>query len=471
MTTKFELNKQAYRYLFDNASDAMWIHDTTGIIRDANLATEKLTGYFRAELIGMSVVQLLCPESLEKARGIKQSLHKGETFAQPYEQRLTRKDGTVRIVQISSNKVLIKGEIRGYQHIARDISEERTAQAMLSEIVSGTPIPTFVINREHKVTHWNKALESISHMGAREMVGTDGQWQPFYPDKRPTMADLIVDGVSAKEIESFYSVTVERSGIIEGACRANGFYPALGENGIWLHFTASPIKNEKGQVIGAIETLEDITEEKQLQENTHRYVQLITQAQEEERKRISRELHDDMSPPLLLTIQRLDAAASQVSPRVSSPMKKGLEDLRNLALEALEGLRRCAQDLRPRILDDLGLIPALEWMAEALTKNFGIEAKIEIAGSERPLPAEMQLLLFRIVQEAFSNIRRHSGASNAVVRLEFTSNKVRLTVTDNGKGFWIPTQTESLAATGKLGIIGMKERAGLLDGKLRSTHT
>ncbi|GAI53051.1 unnamed protein product, partial [marine sediment metagenome] len=212
--------------------------------------------------------------------------------------------------------------------------------------------------------------------------------------------------------------------------------------------------------------LQDITEEKQLEENTRYYVQLITRAQEEERKRIARVLHDEVAPSLLLITQRLDTTTSGTRPRLPESLKENLEGLRSQAIEALEGLRRCAQDLRPGILDDLGLIAALEWMTEELVKDYGIDAHLEIVGTEHTLPAEVQLLLFRIAQEALSNIRRHAKASMAVVKLEFGDNKIKMTVSDNGKGLELPTRVEDLAGTGKLGIIGMYERARLLGGTL-----
>jgi two-component system sensor histidine kinase DegS len=196
------------------------------------------------------------------------------------------------------------------------------------------------------------------------------------------------------------------------------------------------------------------------------YVQLITKAQEEERKRVARELHDEVAPTLLLLTQRLDTISTTARPRLPAPLEEQIEDLRAHTVEALESLRRCAQDLRPRILDDLGLVAALEWMAEGLAKNYRIDARVEIEGTERSLPAEVQLLLFRIAQEALGNIRRHAEASMAAVKLEFGDKSIKMTVTDNGKGFEVPPQVEDLASTGKLGIVGMCERARLWRGNL-----
>jgi len=280
------------------------------------------------------------------------------------------------------------------------------------------------------------------------------------------MADLIVDEASADEIEAYYRDKCKKSRLIDGAYEAEDFFPALGEHGKWLHFTASPIKNEVGEIIGAVEILQDITEEKQLQENIRFYGQLITRAQEEERKRISRELHDDVSSSLLLLIQRLDTVVPNNRVGQSRALKGKLEVLRSSAMDALEHLRRCAQDLRPRILDDLGLVAALEWMAEDMEKSRAIKAHVEVTGIQRDLPAEVQLPLFRIAQEALSNVRRHAEASTVVVKLLLRNDSITMTVSDNGKGFKVPQRMEDLISVGSVGIMGMSERARLLGGTL-----
>ncbi len=465
METRFELTEQNYRYLFENASDAMWVQDVKGNIVDANMACERLTGFAHQELLNKSVNEFITGEFLELAREVRRKLLDGEEITQPYEQRLVRKDGSTGIMKMSTSLVIIDGEIRGFQHVARDVTEEKRAEEMLSKIIDGSPIPSFVVNREHKITHWNTAIESLSGISEREMIGTAEQWRAFYTEKRPTMADLIVDGASIDEIEAYYHDKCEKSHLIEDAYEAEDFFPALGESGKWLHFTASPIKDKDDEMIGAIETLQDITEEKKMQENMHFYVQQITRAQEDERKRIARELHDESSPPLLLLIQQIDRITLSKR-RLSRPLKESLEELREQAVEALEGLRRCAQDLRPRIVDDLGLLPALEWMADNLLEDYGIDTKVEIIGSERSLPDEVQLILFRIAQEALSNIRRHAEATGAWITLEFHNDRTVLTVKDNGKGFKLPPRIGDLASNGRLGLAGMQERAQLINGNL-----
>ncbi len=462
----FELTEQNYRYLFENASDAMWVQNMEGDIADANKACEKLTGFTRAELLRKNVRELVTGEFLSQARKVRHKLLNGEEITQPYEQGLVRKNGAIRVMKMATSVIIIDGTARGFQHVARDITEEKQLQEMLSKIINGSPIATFVIDKQHKITHWNTAIASLTGLNAPEMVGTDRQWQAFYTKQRPTMSDLIVHGASAGEIEAYYGGKYKKTSLIEGAYEAEDYFPELNEHGKWLHFTASPIKNEDGETIAAIETLQDITEEKQLQENMHFYVQLITKAQEEERKRLARELHDEVSTSLLLLTQRLDAVASSIRSRQSQELKEKLETLRKQAIEALEYLRRYAQSLRPRILDDLGLLPALEWMAEDMENTYRIKARVEVKGPQRDLPTEVQLLVFRIAQQALSNTGRHSEASAATVKLDFSEDAVTMTVNDNGRGFELPSRLEDMASVGKLGIMGMKERARLLGGTL-----
>lgn len=145
------------------------------------------------------------------------------------------------------------------QKIRRELVEsERTTY----QIIQGSTIPTFVINKDHVVTHWNKACEKLTGLSADEMVGTNKQWAPFRSGERPTMADVIVDEMKVEDIKRFYGAKWCKSDLAEGAYEAEEFFPNIGENGKWLFFTAAPIKRPDGELIGAIETLWDKTEEK-----------------------------------------------------------------------------------------------------------------------------------------------------------------------------------------------------------------
>lgn len=136
----------------------------------------------------------------------------------------------------------------------------------LSQIIEGSPIPTFVINADHVVTYCNKAYENLRGMPASDLIGTDRQWTSFYSSKRPVLADLIVDNAPEEEFERLYGGKYRKSSVVEGAYEAEDFFPALGEKGRWVFFTAAPLKDSNGRIIGAIETLQDITERKEAEQ-------------------------------------------------------------------------------------------------------------------------------------------------------------------------------------------------------------
>ncbi|MBA3012336.1 MAG: PAS domain S-box protein [Proteobacteria bacterium] len=136
----------------------------------------------------------------------------------------------------------------------------------LSQIIQGSMIPTFIINNEHILTHWNRACEELTGHDAYELVGTDRQWVPFRSAKRPTMADVIVGQMSEADVRKYYGSSWRKSKIIKEAYEAEEFFPHLGESGKWIFFTAAPIKSPDGKIIGAIETLRDQTEDKKAQQ-------------------------------------------------------------------------------------------------------------------------------------------------------------------------------------------------------------
>ncbi len=136
----------------------------------------------------------------------------------------------------------------------------------LSQIIQGSMIPTFIINNDHIISHWNTACEELTGHKSYELVGTDRQWVPFRSAKRPTMADVIVGGMSEEEVSKYYGSSWRKSALIKEAYEAEEFFPHLGDGGKWIFFTAAPIKSPDGKIIGAIETLRDLTEDKKAKE-------------------------------------------------------------------------------------------------------------------------------------------------------------------------------------------------------------
>jgi two-component system sensor histidine kinase DegS len=208
----------------------------------------------------------------------------------------------------------------------------------------------------------------------------------------------------------------------------------------------------------------DITEQKRMGENLHFYLQQATRAQEEERKRISHELHDDTIQALVVLSRQLDVLATDKS--LPEPARARLEEIWQQTDNIVQGVRRLSQDLRPAAIDRLGLLPAIRWLAEDVSKYSGIATKVSVTGHEHGLPEEVAITLFRIIQEALRNIWRHSGATGAGINIAWLDKKIKVTISDNGKGFKLSGKVGDLAKQGKLGLVGMQERAQLVGGTL-----
>jgi signal transduction histidine kinase len=202
-----------------------------------------------------------------------------------------------------------------------------------------------------------------------------------------------------------------------------------------------------------------------LYENMRFYAHKITQAQEEERKRIARELHDDTIQSLIALSRRMEALLTSED-RLSSSVTGRIEELQHATLDVIQQVRRFSQDLRPSILDDLGLLPTLREMTIELNRQEGLSAEFRAFGQERRLSTDVELTLFRIAQEALNNVRKHAEASHVVATIEVSDSAVRMMIEDDGKGFRPPTMPDHPASAGRLGLIGMQERARLLGGML-----
>ena len=156
--------------------------------------------------------------------------------------------------------------------IRRAIEKKEAGEALrdsvekLAQAVQGNPISTFIIDNNHIITHWNKACESLTGFSSDAMVGTKKQWLPFYPAERPILADLIVNGATGEEMDVYYEGKLHKSILIEGVYKGEDFYPDLGKNGKWLFFTAAPLRNQSGNITGAIQTFQDITNRRSAEE-------------------------------------------------------------------------------------------------------------------------------------------------------------------------------------------------------------
>jgi signal transduction histidine kinase len=198
------------------------------------------------------------------------------------------------------------------------------------------------------------------------------------------------------------------------------------------------------------------------QRSLHDYIGAITHGQEDERRRLARELHDETLQSLIALRQRVQLAQMKAK---DEEIQKSLSELDALSSSAIDELRRLTRALRPIYLEDFGLVTALEMLARESTKA-GLAVDFSRNGTERRLNPAVELTLFRIAQEALSNVSRHSEATQTQVSLDFQPSAVTLEIKDNGKGFTPPRSPAEFAPGGHYGLLGMHERAELIGGKL-----
>lgn len=198
------------------------------------------------------------------------------------------------------------------------------------------------------------------------------------------------------------------------------------------------------------------------QEGLHDYIGAITAAQEEERMRLARELHDDTIQAVIALKQRVQLAQKSVKDQNG---RQSLKELETLAEQTIENLRRLTRALRPIYLEDLGLVTALDMLARETSQANHLEVDFQQSGQEHRMSREVELALYRIAQEALNNVVHHAKAQHAALHIGFDK-EIKLEVTDDGIGFSVPKSPTDFAPSGHFGLLGMGERADLIGARL-----
>jgi len=188
--------------------------------------------------------------------------------------------------------------------------------------------------------------------------------------------------------------------------------------------------------------------------------------QEEERKRIARELHDETTQSLVGMAASLEAISSTL-PKAQEPIKRKLKTLQSVSLGVLDEMHRMIYELRPSMLDDFGLVPAVRLLAQKELNPAGIVFDFKVEGREKRIPPRLESTLFRVIQEAMNNIVRHSRAKKSRIILRFQKNKVNVLIADDGTGFDTNEAISPQTRPKGLGLLGMRERVGLVNGVIR----
>jgi signal transduction histidine kinase len=198
------------------------------------------------------------------------------------------------------------------------------------------------------------------------------------------------------------------------------------------------------------------------------YIGAITSAQEEERHRLARELHDDTIQAVIALKQRVQLVKKSVN---NKKVHQSLDELETLSEQTIENLRRLTRALRPIYLEDLGLVTALEMLTRETSESNPLSVDFQRTGQERRLAGEVELVLYRIAQEALNNVVRHASATKATLQITFDDGEIELQVSDDGAGFQLPNSPTDLAPSGHFGLLGIHERAELIGARLEIEST
>jgi PAS domain S-box-containing protein len=324
----------------------------------------------------------------------------------------------------------------------------RTSRESYEELFTNASDAIWVHDMDGKIVIANKACEKVTGYPPDELIGKNVS-EIMPPDALSIARETKIKLMKGQSLDQRYD---------------QRFIKKDGSEAIIELFTRLIRADDKPVSFQNI--ARDVTEERRLRDNLRLQIHKTLMAQEDERKRIARELHDDIAQSILLLSRRLDILMSRGAHRPPKALLSELEHIQNIANDAYKSLQRYARDLRPSILDQMGLVAALNWLAEELSKELGIKTTVK-ADKSPPLPSETELAMFRIAQEALNNIRKHAQASKINITVESRSNNLRMIITDNGRGFLMSRLTANLAQEGKLGILGMEERARLIGGDIQ----
>ncbi|MDD5701443.1 MAG: PAS domain S-box protein [Dehalococcoidales bacterium] len=448
--------------LLENISDAVISTDMDEKIISWNKAAEQMYGWKEEEVLGRDAGDIIGTEFPpgERDEYLKSLLEHG-SWRGEYIHR--RKDGSP--ILVSGSTTLARrspGKPDRIISINRDISNRKKVsdeikqnELRLKSIMDAMTEGIALIAPDGTVILTNKAEAGMLGLESPEVrIGLHFRNEKLghiYPDGTPLSVEesAVVSAIKRKRsIRDFE----------EGLIREDGSI-------LWINSNAVPVINDSGEVIGVVRTMIDITERKRLMDERDQFTRRLLDVQEEERKRISRELHDDTAQYLALLTLEMDSLIEK-GKQLPAETIEHLHKLRNTVTKTLKEVRRFSHELRPSVLEHFGLAAALELIINEFNTSYRTVVSFTCEGSEERLPDEIELALFRIAQEALSNIRKHSEASKAEVVLSCRATKVRLTISDNGKGFKIVRQNQA-ESKGSLGLIGMRERAHIIGANLK----
>jgi PAS domain S-box-containing protein len=455
-------SEESYRYLVENANDIIFKTDETGHFTFFNPIAVKTTEYPPEYLLGRNYLDLIRPDYRKDAEKFYMSQFKEKLPSTYYEFPIITKGGKEIWLGQRAQLVLENGRTLGFHAVARDITERRRMEEALREseeryrqLVKHAPAGIFEFDFE------KQRLVALNDMLYENLGYTKGEIEALDPIKlvgeesRKLYSERLGKMLAGEEVPD----TVE--------------YKLRGKGGteLWA-LVNTKLFSEKGKPRRAMVVAHNITDlkraEEALRESETRLRSLSSQlmkGQEMERMRLSKELHDELGQALALLKHRIRSIRSKLQKGQSS-LQEECEETSRYIDEIIENVRRLSRELSPSILEDLGLTSALQWLSENFDKQYSIMTSLEIDNIDDLFPKEAQTNLYRISQEALTNIAKHAEAKHVSFAVKENEESVSIIIEDEGKGFDVIKVRATHSPEKGLGLDAMEERAHMLGASL-----
>ena len=454
--------EERYRAIFEQAADSIVLIDgETGDLIEFNEKAHENLGYTREEFKKLKIPDFEIIESAEEvAKHIKKIIREGSAA---FETKHKTKDGDIRDILVSTRAISIEGK-EYIQAIWSDITERKRADGALRKsenrlksLFETMAEGVVLIDADGQIIQANPKAARITGLKRSEIEGhtyDSLEWNLLRPDGTAMPPKEMAGPRTLKEKRPIKDMVM-------GVEKPDG-------NISWININTSLLKKETGKIDGVVLTFADITKRKQVEEeikdsqsqlrNLTAHLQSV---REEERTHIAREMHDELGQAL--TAMKMDLSwLDNRLPKDQKPLFEKIKSMSKLADATIQTVKKISTELRPGLLDDLGLPAAIEWQAEEFQTRTGIKCEITKDPEDIILDKDRSTAIFRIFQEALTNVTRHAKATKVKVSLKEKAGKIELKVRDNGKGI----TEEQVSNPKSFGLIGIMERAFYLDGKV-----
>ena len=446
-------SEQRYRSWFENAPLPMWVYDIDDLsFLTVNDAAVRKYGYSRQEFLAMTIKDIRPDAEIPRLMEMMAAPVHDSTRISMVKHRT--KDGTTLMVEVYSQLGSWAGK-RAKLVQVRDVTELSRARAKLEErsafldaLIEHSPVAILVLNAEEKVTLCNPAFENLFGYRLCEIAGT-GACQAITPAELRAETLELSRRVSGGETVHAVTRRVKKSGAL-----------------VDVEVYGVPLV-VAGRRMGLYWLFQDISERREAERTLRGFSAQLSRLQEEERRKVARDLHDTIGQSLTALSGNLVAVAG-VADMLPHRERRALSESLSLAQNASREIRTLSYLLYPPMLDEEGLASALDLYLEGFSARSGIPVALEISPEIGRLPQELEATLFRIVQESLTNMHRHSETSMGEIRMTVASGEIVLEVRDCGKGMAPPT-LEKIIRDGPgvgIGIAGMRERISQIGGRL-----